>query len=179
MKNITYRPLQREECHRIREIDASQFIHRAYREVEGRRTLVDIGYQDPSRPQGYEAHLAALDQTLSGSGAALGAFSEEGRLLGFVSLNRSFFGKTCNHVLLDQLFITASHRRKGLGKALFRKAADIARSWEADKLYICAGSAEETVNFYFALGCREAQEIHPLFYEEDPRDFQLEYDLSK
>ncbi|MFH5836592.1 GNAT family N-acetyltransferase [Proteiniclasticum sp. C24MP] len=179
MKNITYRPLTREECHRIEEIDASQFIHRAYREVDGRRVLVTISYQDPTWPEGYEAHLHALHKTLSDDGFAIGAFSEEGALLGFISLNRPFFGKTCHHVLLDQLFITLSHRRKGIGKALFQKAADIARSWEADKLYICAGSAEETVNFYFALGCREALEINPTFYEEDPRDFQLEYDLSK
>lgn len=179
MNNIIYRPLQLEECHRISEIDASQFIHRAYREVDGRRILVEINYQDPTWPEGYEAHLEALQHTLSENGMAMGAFSEEGTLLGFLSLNRPFFGKTCHHVLLDQLFITLSHRRKGIGKVLFQKAADIARIWKADKLYICAGSAEETVHFYFALGCREASEIHKEYYEKDPRDFQLEYDLHR
>ena len=179
MNSIIYRPLKMEECPRIREIDASQFIHRAYREVDGRRVLVDISCQDPTWPEGYEAHLHALQKTLSDDGVAIGAFSEEGDLLGFISLNRPLFGKTCNHVLLDQLFITLHHRRKGIGKALFQKAADTARSWKADKLYICAGSAEETVHFYFALGCREAKEIHKDYYENDPRDFQLEYDLHR
>ena len=179
MKNITYRPLNPNECHRIKEIDASQFIQRAYREEDGRRVLVDISYQDPTWPEGYEAHLEALHATLSEKGVAIGAFSEEDILLGFISLNRPFFGKTCHHVLLDQLFITLSHRRKGIGKALFLLAVEAARDWSADKLYICAGSAEETVNFYFALGCKEASEIHLPYYEDDPRDFQMEYDLYK
>jgi hypothetical protein len=36
---------------------------------------------------------------------------------------------------------------------------------------------EETVAFYFSIGCIEAEEINKELYEGDPRDFQLEFSL--
>lgn len=56
-------------------------------------------------------------------------------------------------------------------------SADIAREWKADKIYICAGSAEETIAFYFAIGCKEAVGINKELYENDTRDYQLEFSL--
>lgn len=86
-------------------------------------------------------------------------------------------GAKFNYVLLDQLFISIEHRSKGIGKKLFLLGVDIAREWKADKIYICAGSAEETIAFYNRIGCREALEINKELYELDPRDYQLEYSL--
>lgn len=43
------------------------------------------------------------------------------------------------------------------------------------KFYICAGSSEQTIAFYRAIGCVEANEINTGLYEEDTRDMQLEY----
>ena len=42
MSEITYRPLRLDEAARIREIDASQFIGRAWRDVDGAKQLVEI-----------------------------------------------------------------------------------------------------------------------------------------
>ncbi len=69
------------------------------------------------------------------------------------------------------------YRSKGIGKRLFEFSADVARAWKADNIYICAGSAEETIAFYFAIGCKEAVEINKELYESDPRDYQLEFSL--
>ncbi|WHX49021.1 hypothetical protein QNH46_23745 [Paenibacillus woosongensis] len=90
MFNVTYRKLVVEECELINDMNPSQFIKRAWREVNGKRQLVEINYQDSD---------------------------------------------------------------------------------------ICAGSAEETIAFYFAIGCKEAVEINKELYENDPRDFQLEFQL--
>lgn len=60
-----------------------------------------------------------------------------------------------NYVLLDQLFITLECRNKGIGKKLFMLSANVAREWNADKIYICAGSAEETIGFYIAIGWKD------------------------
>jgi len=73
-------------------------------------------------------------------------------LLGFATVNKKPFDKKYKYVLLDQLFITLEYRGRGIGKKLFLLSADIVRNWNVDKLYICAGSAEETIAFYFALG---------------------------
>lgn len=56
-------------------------------------------------------------------------------------------------------------------------SVDTAREWKADKIYICAGSAEETIAFYFAIGCQDAEEINTELYESDTRDIQLEFSL--
>lgn len=177
MDTITYRQLTLGECERVKEIDASQFIHQAWREVNGVRQLIEINYQDPDFPEGYENHLAALKETIKSGGSALGAFGY-GRLIGFCSINPNVFGRKYKYVLLDQLFISKEYRRKGLGKKLFFLSAHEAKLWGAEKIYICAGSSEETIAFYASIGCQEAKEINQELYEEDVRDYQLEYNLS-
>lgn len=177
MENIIYRKLKLEECARIKEMNPSQYIGRAWREVDGKRQLVEINYQDPDWPGGYEDHHKSLENTILNEGTATGAFDSKGRLIGFATVNHEFFGEKYRYVLLDQLYITLEHRGKGIGKKLFGISADAARKWNADKIYICAGSAEETIAFYFAIGCKEAVEVNKEMYESDPRDFQLEYSL--
>jgi N-acetylglutamate synthase-like GNAT family acetyltransferase len=177
MENIIYSKLNLEDCERLKEINASQYIGKAWREVDGRRQLVEINYQDPDWPNGYEEHLNSLKNTILNGGIAYSAFDQQNKLLGIATLNNEFFGGKCKYVLLDQLFITLEYRKLGLGKKLFKLCADTAKQWGADKIYICAGSAEETIAFYFAFGCKEAEEINKELYEGDPRDFQLEYSL--
>ncbi len=179
MGEILFRRLELGECERIREIDASQYIGRAWREVDGVRQLVEIDYLDPDFPEGYDVHLAGLKSTLDEGGAAWGAFDTDGRLVGFVTVNREVFGERFKHVLLDQMFVNKADRNRGIGKRLFQCAVEAARDWDADKLYICAGSAEETILFYRAMGCKEAEEINQEFYEDDPRDWQLEYTVKE
>ena len=177
MTSISYQKLTLASCDRIREIDASQYIRRAYREVDGVRQLVDIHYQDPDYPEGFENHYHRLQKTITQQGFACGAFSDLGHLVGFISVNRGFFGTSAKYVLLDQLFISLPYRGQGIGKSLLKLATDEALTWGADKFYICAGSAEETLAFYFSCGSREALEIQKELYESDPRDVQLELTL--
>ena len=177
MENITYRKLTVEECGCINEMDPSQYIGRAWREIDGKRQLIEINYHDSGWPNGYEHHYNHLKDTILNRGSAIGAFDSNSKLVGFVSINREFFGEKYHYVLLDQLFITLEYRNKGIGKKLFELSADVARKWNADKIYICAGSAEETIAFYFSIGCKEAVEVNKEIYESDPRDYQLEFSL--
>jgi GNAT superfamily N-acetyltransferase len=158
-------------------MNPSQFIGRAWREVDGKRQLVAINYLDSDWPNGYDYHLSHLKETIMNDGSAVGAFDNNNKLLGFATVNRQSFGVKHKYVLLDQLFITLECRNKGIGRQLFMRSAEAARRWGADKIYICAGSAEETIAFYFAIGCKEAEEINIGLYENDTRDIQLEYSL--
>lgn len=177
MDNVQFRKLDFLDCEGINSMNPSQYIARAWREVDGKRKLVDINYQDTDWPNGYEYHYNNLRETIINNGIVIGAFDDNKILIGFASLNREFFGEKYNYVLLDQLFITLEHRNKGLGKNLFMLLVNEAKNWNADRIYICAGSAEETINFYYSIGCKEAEEINRKFYENDPRDFQLEFIL--
>ena len=177
MEKVTYRNLALDECDRINEMNPSQYIGRAWREINGERQLVSIDYQDPDWPNGYEHHFNSLKSTIIKDGIAIGAFDATNKLVGFATINRDFFGDKYKYVLLDQLFVSLDHRGKGIGKRLFEISVNAVREWQADRVYICAGSAEETIAFYFAIGCNEATEINKEFYESDPRDYQLEYIL--
>ncbi|NIK76431.1 GNAT superfamily N-acetyltransferase [Paenibacillus castaneae] len=175
MLSVKYRKLAIEECVLIKDMNPSQYINNAWREVDGKRQLVEINYQDSDWANGYEHHFNSLKTTILSNGEAVGAFDENNKLIGFATLNREFFGENYKYVLLDQLFISLEHRNKGIGKKLFLIIAERAKEWQADKIYICASSAEETVAFYFAIGCKETVEINKKLYENDPRDFQLEF----
>jgi GNAT superfamily N-acetyltransferase len=177
MDTVIYRKLSIEECERIKEINPSQYIGKAWRELDGKLQLVEINYQDIDWPNGYEHHITRLKETVLTGGSAWGAFDSNGKLVGFATINYQLFGDRYKHVLLDQLFITLEVRGKGIGKKLFMLCADEARKWKADKIYICAGSAEETIAFYFAIGCTKAEEVNEELYESDTRDFQLEFSL--
>jgi len=178
MLSVNYRTLMIDDCEQINDMNPSQYIKRAWREVDGKRQLVKIDYQDNDWPNGYDHHFKSLKETILNEGYAVGAFDESNRLIGFATINRDHFGENYNYVLLDQLFITLEHRNKGIGKKLFSIISEKALKWNADKIYICAGSAEETVAFYFAIGCKEAVEINIKLYENDPRDFQIEFSLK-
>ena len=176
--NIFYRVMTLEDCNKLNDIDASQYINNAWREIDGKRVLIHINYQDPTWPNGFEVHQSKLRDTVENSGIAIGAFDENEKLLGFGSINNIKFGEKSNYALLDQLFISLDIRGKGVGKKIFYKCVEFAKDWNMDKILICAGSAEETVGFYHSLGCKETEELHKEFYDEDPRDLQLEYKVS-
>ncbi|MGL5087757.1 MAG: GNAT family N-acetyltransferase [Clostridium sp.] len=175
-RKIIYRKLKVDECERINEMNPSQYIGKAWREVDGVRKLIEIDYNDLDWPNGYEHHYNNLKTTIENEGFAVGAF-ENDKLVGFGTINNYFFGNKFKYVLLDQLFISLEHRNKGIGKKLFTDCAKEAKRMGAHKIYICAGSAEETIAFYSAIGCKEAVEVNKELQESDIRDYQLEFSV--
>lgn len=177
MKNICFRELKISECDKMKEINPRHYIKNAWRLIDGKRQLVEIDYLEEDWPDGYERYHGELLSILKSKGAAFGAFDEKNKLLGFASLKYQSFGISSRYVLLDSMFVTYESRGLGLGKELFRMCAQKSKEWNADKIYICAGSAEDTIAFYRSLGCIDAIEINEELYDEDPRDLQLEYKL--
>lgn len=177
MDKIYYRNIELSETKRISEIDASIYIKHAWRDVDGQKKLIDLDYYEPGFPEGIAYHQRAIERTIIDQGFALGVFHEDGSMVGFVTLNKEIFGEKSNYVLLDQLFISKPYRKKGIGKQLIEFCTHKARSFGADKIYICAGSSKDTIAFYKALGCQEAMETNEVLLESDPRDIHLEYVL--
>ena len=115
-----------------------------------------------------------LDRTIVEGGKAFGCF-ENDVLVGYVTINSDIFGVYSKQILLDQLFVSQNYRNKGIGKKLFGFCICQAKKWGADKLYLCAGSSENTIAFYKKIGCVNAVELNQELYAEDPNDIQLEY----
>lgn len=175
--NLVYRPMSSSEAERIREIDAECHIKNAWRIVEGnKRQLVEINWTDHELPNGTDWHIERYKKSLNHGGTSIGCFNGN-TLVGYAVVNSDVFGKLSKYVLLDQIFVSKSYRGKSIGKKLFSHACSAARQFGADKLYICAGSSEDTIAFYFNLGCIDAQEIDSALAAEDPNDWQMEYKL--
>ena len=175
---LEYRKLSFNEADRIAEIDATHFIKNVWRinEATGEYGLVEINWTDTELPNGFDWHLNRFKETVKNGGTAFGCF-EEDRLIGYGTVDKKLFGKQEKYVLLDQLFVSQNQRGKGIGKALFFLCAKQAKEYGAEKLFLCAGSSENTMAFYKRLGCVPATEKDEKLYEEDPRDIQLEFYL--
>ena len=175
---VEYRKLHLEEAERIAEIDATHFIKNVWRrnEVTGEYGLVEINWTDTELPNGFGWHLNRFKETMKNGGTAFGCF-EKDTLIGYATVDKEIIGKKEKYVLLDQLFVSQNQRGKGIGKTLFMMCAKQAKEYGAEKLFLCAGSAENTMAFYKKLGCTAATEKNEKLYEEDPRDIQLEYYL--
>ena len=157
-------------------IDAICFIKNAWRLVDGKIQLVEINWTDNELPNGLQWHMDRFRETIQSGGKAFGYF-DESVLVGYATVNSDMFGTYSKYVLLDQIFVSKDYRNKGTGKNLFHLCKDQAKTWGADKLYLCAGSSEDTIAFYNKIGCVNTNEIDQELYEEDPNDIQLEYQL--
>ena len=178
MNKIVYRLMTLADVHKLNEINAAQYIHRAWRDVDGIRQLVTINYQDPTWPQGYATHFNALARTIKHGGVAIGAFDDADRLVAFATVEKRHVNAEVECAYLDQLFVSLDMRRIGVGKELFFACIHIAQQWRAARMLICAGSAEETVAFYRALGCVDCIDQYRVFKDSDPRDLKLEYQTN-
>lgn len=172
---LEYREMKIEEAERISEIDATHFIKNVWRMNQETEIyeLKEINWTDYELPNGYEWHLQHFKDTLRNGGNAFGCFTGN-TLIGYATLDGKIFGQKEKYVLLDQLFISNQYRNIGIGKALFTLCIKRAAKIGAEKIYICASSAENTIAFYHKLGCSSAVEIDQALFEADSRDIQLE-----
>ena len=64
MGSIQYRDIMYTEIKKMHEMNPSQFIGKAWREVDGVRKLVEINYHDLDWPNGYNHHRNNLKRPL-------------------------------------------------------------------------------------------------------------------
>ncbi|MCH3972975.1 MAG: GNAT family N-acetyltransferase [Oscillospiraceae bacterium] len=170
---MEYRIMTASESERIKEIDAEWYIGNAWRTVEGKRILVPVNWEEHELPNGLPWHMEHFENTIKGGGTAVGCF-DDGALVGYGMVNAEVFGESRRYVLLDQLFVSHEYRSRGIGKKLVEMLKDAAREHGADKIYVCAASAEDTVAFYRKAGFQDATEINNELFAADPNDLQME-----
>ncbi|MCI8831656.1 MAG: GNAT family N-acetyltransferase [Lachnospiraceae bacterium] len=151
-----------------------QIVTKCWRKEDGKWVIKDAPFIDDWSPEDYQFLVECLKKTIEKGGLVLGAFSQ-GELKGFTSVEAEPLGKEKQYLDLTSLHVSQDMRRKGIGKALFLKAAAWAKGKGAKKLYISAHSAAETQSFYRGLGCVDAEEINREHAEREPFDCQMEY----
>ena len=82
-----------------------------------------------------------------------------------------------NRLIIDSFHVSRAFRRRGIGRRLVETAADYARGHGASALYASCCSAEETIDFYKAMGFRLSEHPIPSRVEDEPFDIQMELRL--
>ena len=82
-----------------------------------------------------------------------------------------------NRLIIDSFHVSRTYRRHGIGRRLVETAADYARGRGALTLYASCSSAEETIDFYKAMGFRLSEHPIPSRVEDEPFDIQMECSL--
>jgi predicted N-acetyltransferase YhbS len=92
-------------------------------------------------------------------------------------LNNKFIGQRRDHLQLEFLHVSNSHRYEGLGASLFEVAGKKAHERGAKWLYISATPLENTVNFYLRRGCSLVATPDPAPFALEPEDIHLECEV--
>lgn len=175
---IEYRVLLPQELTRalFAAFQRRQEVTRCWRKVRDSWTLQEIAFVDDWSEADYQTLIGCLQNTLATGGLVVGAFWQ-GRLKGFVAVEAAPLGSAGQYLDLSSIHVSQDMRGQGVGKGLFLRAKEYARTRGAAKLYISAHSSAESQAFYRAMGCVEALEYHPGHVEAEPCDCQLECSL--
>lgn len=151
-----------------------QEVNKCWRKIDKQWVLKDVVFTEKWGNKEFESLVDDLKKTVRSGGFVGGAFEGE-KLVGFVSLENSFFGPRDAYLQLSSIHISYECRGQGVGKKLFEIACAKAKENNAKKLYISAHSSEETQAFYKSLGCIEAKYYNKALVDEEPYDCQLEF----
>lgn len=154
-----------------------QIVTDCWRKLGGMWQIVSAPFVDQWSEEDYATLVSCLKNTVETGGVVFGAFTKNGTLKGFASVESRPLGKKKEYLDLSSIHVSEELRGRGTGKELFFRAAGWARKRGAKKLYISAHSAVETQAFYKAMGCVEAKEYNRTHTEKEPFDCQLEFVL--
>lgn len=172
---MTIRELTKTEVDRVWEIDRAEVVNKIYYHEDGRLVLKPEHYDIPGWPHGEsEEYGPLLHDCFDRGGTFYGAFDGD-ELMGAAVLENKFIGRDRDQLQLEFLHVSRRYRKGGLGRALFEKAAGRAQELGAKWLYVSATPSENTIHFYFHMGCSLTEELNPELFALEPEDIHLEY----
>ena len=178
-QRVEMRELRREEIESVWTIDRREIVDAVYALQDGQLVLKPQHWDIRGWPPGeQETYMPLLLDCFDHGGAFTGSF-DDGVLVGVVALESRLIGERKDQVQLKFLHVSQSHRKQGLGRALFEQAGEQARRLGARKLYISATPSQNTIDFYRHLGCRVAAEVDPELLALEPEDIHLEYVIAQ
>lgn len=147
-----------------------QVVKNVYRIENGKLVLKNNPFTETWSPK--QRHKKA-GEIMSGRYITFCAFDRDavvGEIMLIPELNE-------NRLIIDSFPVSREFRRCGIGRRLVKTVADYARGCGASALYAFCCSAEETINFYKAVGFRLSEHPIPSCVEDEPFDIQMECKL--
>lgn len=175
--NLHYRPMVRDDVARLPEIDRSEEADQTYVVRDHQLVLLDEGFTHPGWDQAYyDVRLPRLYISFDNEGSGWSVI-EDGRLVAIAVLDGRWIGP--DHDTLDLTFFHVSRhlRGHGVGRQLWDRSLDLARSRAANHLYVSASDSKRTVDFYLTRGMHLAPAPDPALFKVGPTDIHLEMPL--
>lgn len=160
----------------LTDFDRYQEVTKCWRLRDGEWQLQDVTYVSRWDEEKKASVVASISWCLGNGGHAHAAYLNDA-IIGFAAVDSDRFGSHNQYVNMGMLHVSHEHRNQGIGKRLFAAICESALDLGAEKLYISAHSAAESIAFYFRLGCVDSAEINKLLAEHEPFDRQMEYVL--
>ncbi len=161
----------------VASIDRSEHVEVQYRVEDGRLVEAPVVTADipPWDPDGSGEHsvarqIAFCASAVAGGAALLGAFDDDGELMGLATVHPTF---ERGLAWLATLHVSRPHRRRGAASALWGAGVALARDAGARSLYVSATPTGSAVGFYLGRGCRLADPVHPELFAHEPEDIHL------
>ena len=174
---MNVRRLEPSDAALVASIDRAEHVVIQYRVEDGRLVeapvlMADIPAWDPdgSGEHSVASHIAFCASVIADGGTLLGAFADDGALMGLATVHATF---EPGLAWLATLHVSRPHRRRGAATALWDAGVALAREAGARSLYVSATPTGSAVGFYLGRGCRLADPVHPELFAHEPEDIHL------
>jgi len=174
---MNVRRLEPSDVALVASIDRSEHVEVQYRIEDGRLVeapvfMADIPTWDPdgSGEHSVASHIAFCASVVADGAALLGAFDDDGELMGLATVHPTF---EPGLAWLATLHVSRAHRRRGAASALWDAGVALAREAGARSVYVSATPTGSAVGFYLGRGCRLADPVHPELFAHEPEDIHL------
>ncbi|HET6419825.1 MAG TPA: GNAT family N-acetyltransferase [Geobacteraceae bacterium] len=153
-------------------MNMSERVDNNYKRENGILKLFPLTIDIPDWSEGNRRkRLSEYRMILENNGLVMGAYNDA-TLVGIASLKTERLSQ--ERMQLFSLHVDASYRGMGIGRELFSRMIDAAKSRNARGLYISAAPKEKTVDFYLRNGCKPATIIEPELLRREPADIHME-----
>jgi GNAT superfamily N-acetyltransferase len=168
---ISYRRMKLSEIERIAEIDRTETVEKAYRQHGSELELIDVAWDIGHWST--KEQLSEWDKYLQKGSVLWGAF-EGDLLVGFCCYRPDI---APGMGLLALMYVSAAHRRLGIGCKLTQMLVEHAKETQISSLYVTAEPTSGTVDFYHNLGFRPTERplLELLKLEPDDIHMRMEF----
>jgi predicted N-acetyltransferase YhbS len=167
---LHYRLLQRDELNLFWTIERREIIERIYRFQNGQLVhFCDVKGWPPNEAEIY----GPINAECFDRGGLFFACFDEDKLAGVSALDTIWRGSQGDLLQLEMMHVSYPYRGRGIGRTLFRQAAEAAFQKGAKGLYISATPSEHTIAFYQGFGSVPIDEPDPELFAREPEDIHL------